>query len=104
MSQLIAELVQKAEASRGVLDVLQDLQREGAVVKWGKALDGRFTRRSVAIYELKSVGIQDPEQIAKPSTRNDMAFLASVLGVSSILGVLALQLPGELAAFLLAAF
>ena len=44
--------------------------------------------------ELKQAGVKDPKQIAIPSVRNDAAFLASVLGVSSVVAVLALQLPG----------
>jgi succinylarginine dihydrolase len=86
--------VQKQEVSSRVLEALEGLQKENAIAKWGKALDGTFTRRSVMIGELRNVGVKQPDQIAKPSVRNDTAFLGSVLGGSSIVAVLALQLPG----------
>jgi hypothetical protein len=41
------------------------------------------------------VGIQAPEMVAVPSVRNDAAFLTTTVGVSSVLAVLAGQLPGD---------
>jgi hypothetical protein len=41
------------------------------------------------------VGVKAPDQIATPSTRNDLAFLVTVVGVSSVLAVAASFLPGE---------
>lgn len=64
--------------------------------RWGEAVDGRFARRNVAVYELKSAGVQKPEDVAKPSNRNDATFLAGVLGSTSLVAVLALNIPGAL--------
>lgn len=48
------------------------------------------THRSLA-----QVGIKDPEAIAKPSVRNDAAFLFSVVGSTSVIAVVLGQLPGD---------
>ena len=45
--------------------------------------------------ELKLVGIKNPEAIARPSVRNDAAFLFSVVASSSLLAVVLGQLPGD---------
>eukprot|EP00850_Spirogloea_muscicola_P010418 SM000061S19245 [mRNA] locus=s61:317260:320032:- [translate_table: standard] len=45
--------------------------------------------------ELSSIGIKNAEKLATPSVRNDAAFLAAVVGGSSIVAVLAGQLPGD---------
>lgn len=73
---------------------MNELKECGSVPKWGMALDGTFSRRSVMMGELKRVGVKVPEQISVPSVRNDVAFLASVVGVSSVLAVGASFLPG----------
>lgn len=86
--------LQRTAASSEVLSAMQQLAESGKVNKWGSSADGTFTRRSVALPELKMVGVKAPDQIAIPSTRNDMAFLASVVGASSVLALAASTLPG----------
>lgn len=45
--------------------------------------------------ELRQVGIKTPDAIGVPSVRNDAAFLAAVVGGSSVLALLLGQLPGD---------
>jgi hypothetical protein len=45
------------------------------------------------------IGIKAPEQIAIPGVRNDLAFLTTVVGVSSVAAVLVGQLPGDWGGF-----
>eukprot|EP00850_Spirogloea_muscicola_P007231 SM000036S13275 [mRNA] locus=s36:299064:301836:+ [translate_table: standard] len=52
-------------------------------------------RRNTFLRELSSIGIKNAEKLATPSVRNDAAFLAAVVGGSSIVAVLAGQLPGD---------
>jgi hypothetical protein len=74
----------------------EELKGDSMIKKWGIATDDRFSRRPVAIPELKMVGIKDPGAIAIASVRNDLAFLVTVVGVSSVLAVLAgAFLPGD---------
>lgn len=86
--------LQRQEASSEVMEAMTKLQAAGSVPKWGKALDGTFTRRSVMIGELRQVGVKAPDQIAVPSVRNDFAFLVSVVAFSSVLAVGSSFLPG----------
>jgi hypothetical protein len=86
--------MQKMDASKEVMDVMKTLKESGAITKWGSAADGTFSRRTVSLTDLKMVGVKAPDQIAAPSTRNDLAFLVTVVGVSSVLAVAASFLPG----------
>jgi hypothetical protein len=45
--------------------------------------------------ELRQIGIKEPEVIGVPSVRNDAAFLAAVVGGSSVLALVLGQLPGD---------
>ena len=73
----------------------EELKKSDVISKWGEATDDKFVRRPVAIPELKMVGVKDPGAIAIASVRNDLAFLVTVVGVSSVLAVLAgVLLPG----------
>ena len=45
--------------------------------------------------ELRQVGIKTPEAIGVPSARNDAAFLATVVGSTSVLALVLGQLPGD---------
>ncbi len=45
--------------------------------------------------ELRQVGVKQPEVIGIPSTRNDLAFLTTTVGVSSVLALVLGQLPGD---------
>lgn len=87
--------VQKQEESADVLKAMEGLKEGGIATKWGKAMDTCGSRRSVAMGELKLVGVKDPGIIAVASTRNELAFLVTVVGVSSVLAVAAgALLPG----------
>jgi hypothetical protein len=86
--------MQRLEASKEVMDVMKALKESGAIKKWGSAADGTFARRTISLTDLKMVGVKAPDQIATPSTRNDLAFLVTVVGVSSVLAVAASFLPG----------
>ncbi|CAI0428792.1 unnamed protein product [Linum tenue] len=51
--------------------------------------------RQTSLRELTTLGIKNAENLAIPSVRNDAAFLITVVGTTSFLGVLAGQLPGD---------
>eukprot|EP00271_Cylindrocystis_brebissonii_P005113 TRINITY_DN17058_c0_g1_i1.p1 TRINITY_DN17058_c0_g1~~TRINITY_DN17058_c0_g1_i1.p1 ORF type:complete len:360 (-),score=57.72 TRINITY_DN17058_c0_g1_i1:555-1634(-) len=80
-----------SEAVRAVLDGIKE---EGTGGKLWKCYPN-ITRRTTFIRELSSVGIKNAEELAIPSVRNDVAFLAYVVGGTSILAVAAGQLPGD---------
>lgn len=73
---------------------MEALSKEGAIPKWGSGLQDA-SRRNVFIGELKRVGIKNPDLIGKPSVRNDAAFLITLVGVTSVVAVMAGQLPGD---------
>jgi len=56
---------------------------------------GRTQRRNIALFELRQVGVQDPDKIGLPSVRNDAAFLGTVVFGSSALALVLGQLPGD---------
>jgi hypothetical protein len=49
----------------------------------------------IMLGELRQVGVQQPEVIGVPSVRNDAAFLATVVGTTSVLALVLGQLPGD---------
>ncbi|KAL3631783.1 hypothetical protein CASFOL_024767 [Castilleja foliolosa] len=82
--------------SDGVKEALDQLSEVGWAKKWGS--QPYVSRRTTTIRELTSLGIKNAENLAIPSTRNDMmqaAFLFTVVGTTGFLGVLAGQLPGD---------
>lgn len=79
-----------ADAVRSVLD---ELKRAGTAKQWDSL--SSISRRTTFIRELTTLGIKNAENLAIPSVRNDAAFLASVVGTTSILAVIAGQLPGD---------
>ena len=87
--------------SQDVATALKGLGAAGALPKWGAGLDNPpLARRPVALGELRLVGIKAPDAVARPTVRNDAAFLATVVGGSSVLAVLAgALLPGDLSGF-----
>eukprot|EP00892_Ulva_mutabilis_P006668 jgi/Ulvmu1/4373/UM002_0098.1 len=86
----------KQEESTDVLKAFEGLKEAGAAEKWGKAMDACGSRRAVAMGELKLVGVKDPGMIAVVSTRNELAFLVTTVGVTSVLAVAAgALLPGD---------
>lgn len=90
-----APLSEKLNFSINIRNALEDLKESGQAPKWGAAATDMVKRRNVFQGELKQVGIKEPGNIAKSSTRNDMAFLVTVTGVTSVLAVVAGQLPGD---------
>ena len=58
--------------------------------------DGHVVRGAqIMMGELRQIGIKEPEVIGVPSVRNDAAFLAAVVGGSSVLALVLGQLPGD---------
>ncbi|XP_065874993.1 uncharacterized protein [Euphorbia lathyris] len=51
--------------------------------------------RQTSLRELTNLGMKNAENLAIPSVRNDAAFLVTVVGTTSVLGVLTGQLPGD---------
>jgi hypothetical protein len=88
--------LQKQKETAEVLKEYESLQEAGAVKKWGVSAGDALSRRNVSMGELKMVGIKDPGMIAVASVRNDMAFLVTVVGVTSVLAVAGTFLPGAL--------
>ena len=74
---------------------LSEMKEAGVISLWGKTEDS-LLRRNVFMNEIKRAGIQDPEAIAKPSVRNDAAFLITVVGSTSVAATVAgVALPGD---------
>ncbi|OAE31558.1 hypothetical protein AXG93_3415s1180 [Marchantia polymorpha subsp. ruderalis] len=84
------ELQKDADAVRTTLDEL----REAGIAKQWSTSSG-ISRRTTFIRELTTLGIKNAEELAIPSTRNDAAFLATVVGTTSVIAVVAGQLPGD---------
>ncbi|GFQ06043.1 hypothetical protein PHJA_002748300 [Phtheirospermum japonicum] len=78
--------------SDGVKEALDQLSEIGWAKKWSS--QPYVSCRTTSIRELTSLGIKNAEILAIPSTRNDAAFLFTVVGTTGFLGVLAGQLPG----------
>jgi hypothetical protein len=94
-TQILCVSPQKQEASRGVLEAMQELQAKGALKKWGAALDPPLQRRNVFMGDLRQLGVLNPEIIGVPSVRNDAAFLMTTVGATSLLAVAGGFLPGD---------
>ncbi len=90
-----AHPAQKFSVSKGILECMEELKQAELNPKWGKASTG-LSRRNVFQGELRQVGIKSPEAIAKPSVRNDAAFLITVTLSTSLVAVVAgAVLPGD---------
>lgn len=85
----------KQELSANVMTAMRSLSDAGLVAKWGGAATESVRRRSVFNGDLKLMGIKEPEKIARPTVRNDAAFIVAVVGGTSVVAVLAGQLPGD---------
>ncbi|XP_056696498.1 uncharacterized protein [Spinacia oleracea] len=79
--------------SDGVKDALDQLSEVGWAKRWSS--QPRISRRSTSLRELTTLGIKNAENLAIPSVRNDAAFLATVVGTTGFVAVLAGQLPGD---------
>jgi len=87
------------EAAAKCMTLLRQLQAAGELRTFD-SYAGRLLRRPISMGELKQMGIKAPDAIGRPSVRNDAAFLASVVGGSSVVAVvLGVTLPGDWGAF-----
>lgn len=89
-----APLSVKQEASSDIFKAFDDLNGAGILEKWGKEVES-LGRRNIFMGDLKLMGIKDPEKIAQPTIRNDLAFIVTIVGTTSVLAVAAGQLPGD---------
>ena len=85
----------KQEISTEIGGVYERLKAAKGLDKWGIALQEFPSRRNVGLGELRMVGVKSPESLSSVSVRNDAAFLFSVVASTSVLAVLAGQLPGD---------
>ncbi|WOL15500.1 hypothetical protein Cni_G24281 [Canna indica] len=79
--------------SDAVKETLDRLSQIGWAKKWSS--QPYVSRRMTSLRELTSLGIKNAENLAIPSVRNDAAFLFTVVGSTSLLAVIAGQLPGD---------
>ncbi|XP_021887452.1 uncharacterized protein LOC110806816 isoform X2 [Carica papaya] len=84
--------------SDGVKEALDKLSEAGWAKKWSS--QPYVSRRTTSLRELTTLGIKNAENLAIPSVRNDAAFLFTVVGTTSLLAILAGQLPGDWGFFL----
>lgn len=76
-----------------VKNELDKLMEQGKTKLW--SCTANLSRRNTFMTELTRLGIKNAEELAIPSVRNDATFLASVVGVTSVIAVAAGQLPGD---------
>ncbi|CAO2828248.1 unnamed protein product [Amaranthus hypochondriacus] len=79
--------------SDAVKEALDQLSEIGWAKRWSS--QPYVSRRTTSLRELTTLGIKNAENLAIPSVRNDAAFLASVVGSTGFLALLAGQLPGD---------
>ncbi|XP_065874992.1 uncharacterized protein [Euphorbia lathyris] len=79
--------------SNAVKEALDQLREEGWAKRWSS--QPYVSRRTTSLRELTNLGMKNAENLAIPSVRNDAAFLVTVVGTTSVLGVLTGQLPGD---------
>ncbi|GMH35225.1 hypothetical protein BSKO_03093 [Bryopsis sp. KO-2023] len=84
----------KYDLSADVKKAFEDLKSNDVLAKWGKEMES-LRRRNIFMGDLRMMGIKDPAKIAIPTVRNDLAFIVTVVGVTSVLAVAAGQLPGD---------
>eukprot|EP00897_Mesotaenium_endlicherianum_P005970 jgi/Mesen1/5400/ME000268S04600 len=76
-----------------VKEAMVALKEAGHAPSWNAY--SSVSRRTTFLNELTRLGIKNAEALAVPSVRNDAAFLVTVVGTTSILAVIAGQLPGD---------
>ncbi|KAH7430683.1 hypothetical protein KP509_08G009100 [Ceratopteris richardii] len=88
----LQEALSKSDGD-AVMKAMEQLRQAG----WAKLWNSQpyVSRRTTFIRELTSLGIKNAEKLGIPSVRDDAAFLWTVVGVTSLLAVLAGQLPGD---------
>lgn len=87
------EAVVVTKNGEAVKDELDKLMEQGQTKLWSSSAN--ISRRNTFMTELTRLGIKNAEELAIPSVRNDAVFLASVVGVTSVIAVAAGQLPGD---------
>ncbi|KAK9814053.1 hypothetical protein WJX73_010787 [Symbiochloris irregularis] len=85
---------EKRDFSKDVAAAFKDLKSNDVLSKWGAATES-LTRRTLMMNELRMVGIRNPEVIGKATVRNEAAFLGTVVLSSSLIALVAGQLPGD---------
>ena len=83
----------KKDYGNALADEMKSLRDEGVLQLWSSAASRNVRMRNVFVNEIKRLGIKDPESIAKPSVRNDAAFLFTTVGVTSVVAVAGGFLP-----------
>eukprot|EP00746_Dinoflagellata_sp_MGD_P051340 gnl/MRDRNA2_/MRDRNA2_228710_c0_seq1.p1 gnl/MRDRNA2_/MRDRNA2_228710_c0~~gnl/MRDRNA2_/MRDRNA2_228710_c0_seq1.p1 ORF type:complete len:426 (+),score=85.37 gnl/MRDRNA2_/MRDRNA2_228710_c0_seq1:97-1374(+) len=82
------------EATKTVKDVLNGMKAANYTTRWD-SYQG-LTKENIFMGSLKQIGIKDPESIGQLSNKNDLNFLLTVVGSTSILAVAAQALlPGD---------
>lgn len=77
-----------------VASALDAMKEAGTAKQWRSY--SNVARRATSVRELSQMGIKNPDNLAVASTRNEAAFLASVVIPTSLLAVLAAAvLPGD---------
>lgn len=79
--------------SDAVKEALDQLSEVGWAKRWSS--QPNISRRTTSLGELTTLGMKNAENLAIPSVRNDAAFLATVVGTTGFLGLIAGQLPGD---------
>ncbi|KAI3850112.1 hypothetical protein MKW98_001056 [Papaver atlanticum] len=74
-------------------EALDKLREDGWAKNWSS--HPYVSRRMTSLRELTTLGIKNAENLAVPSVRNDAAFLATVVGTTSVLAIITGQLPGD---------
>lgn len=87
------ELALSNKDSSAVASALDAWKEQGKASQWNSY--SSVSRRQTSLRELTQMGIKNADTLAAPSTRNEAAFLASVVIPSSLLAVAATFLPGD---------
>eukprot|EP00899_Mesostigma_viride_P010987 jgi/Mesvir1/19890/Mv13171-RA.1 len=88
----LAKAVEEKD-SDAVRAALGASKEKGELKLWAR--QPQLARRNVFVRELSMVGLKNPDKLAVPSVRDDMAFLVTVVGAASVLAVAGLFLPGD---------
>ncbi|GAQ85236.1 hypothetical protein KFL_002250160 [Klebsormidium nitens] len=94
-TQLLNSLKEAIETkdSELVKGAIEGLKEAGYASLWNSTPN--LARRTVYTRELATMGIKNPEALAIPTSQNDLAFLVTVVGVTSVVAVAAGFLPGD---------
>lgn len=78
-------------------DAVKEAMNKLREAGWGTLWNSQpsVSRRSTFIRELTTLGIKNAEKLGAPSVRDDVTFLLTVVGSTSLLAILASRLPGD---------